>query len=71
MVAPAYADARSTLAKTIGLGRKAPAAPETPAAQGAPAAGEQRGEEDHDGHDHDATDAVPAGKPGRRKADAA
>ncbi len=64
MVAPAYADARSTLAKTIGLGRKAPAAPE------APAAGE-RGEEDHDGHDHDATDAVPAGKPGRRKADAA
>jgi predicted transcriptional regulator len=28
MVAPAYADARSNLAKTIGLGRKAPPAPE-------------------------------------------
>ena len=72
MVAPAYADARSTLAKSIGLGRKASSAsgPETPPADG------MTDEEDgvgHDGSAHDPAepDTAPAGKPGRRKAKAA
>ena len=65
MVAPAYADARSNLAKTIGLGRKAAPAPdaEAPAPQGS------HGEPD--GGDHGAVDEAPAGKPARRKAKAA
>ncbi len=80
MVAPAYADARSNLAKTIGLGRKASPAPEAPAVE------EDRGEDDQAGQDqaaqdhaaqdqaelgHAEPDAAPAGKPGRRKAKAA
>ena len=62
MVAPAYADARSNLAKTIGLGRKGsplaspePTAPASPASEiEAPAAND-----------------TAAKRPGRRKAKAA
>ena len=67
MVAPAYADARSTLAKTIGLGRKAAAAPE--ADNTVVPAAEEDGEQDDAGDA--AVDAAPPGKPGRRKAKAA
>ncbi len=56
MVAPAYADARSTLAKTIGLGRKA-ASPVEHVSEAAPTPTEQAEAE--------------APKPGRRKAKAA
>ncbi len=68
MVAPAYADARSNLAKTIGLGRKAmpTADAEAPVAS---AAEEAQGEPDPG--DHEAVDGTPAGKPPRRKAKAA
>ena len=65
MVAPAYADARSTLAKTIGLGRKAspPPGPDAPAEEGP-------GAED-DAEQHPGTvDEPPAAKRGRRKAEA-
>ena len=62
MVAPAYADARSNLAKTIGLGRKAaPPAETAPLQEDAPA--------DADREEDDA--GLPARKPGRRKAKAA
>ena len=63
MVAPAYADARSNLAKTIGLGRKsAPVATSEPL-QEAPAPAEAELE--------DADADSLAKKPGRRKAKAA
>ena len=62
MVAPAYADARSNLAKTIGLGRKtAPLAEAAPLQEHAPAQADR--EEDDV--------ASPARKAGRRKAKAA
>lgn len=63
MVAPAYADARSTLAKTIGLGRKAMVGSEVPAA------GEDG--QGHAGPGSAASDEAPASKSGRGKADAA
>lgn len=52
MVAPAYADARSNLAKTIGLGRKS--------AQPALAGGPDQAGHDHAGHDHADREPVPA-----------
>lgn len=63
MVAPAYADARSNLAKTIGLGRKtAPLAAFDPMQ-------EAHSADDADRDDGDADSA--AKRPGRRKAQAA
>ena len=63
MVAPAYADARSNLAKTIGLGRKAPPLSEVAPLQGDNAPAEaDRGESEN---------ASPSKKPDRRKAKAA
>lgn len=64
MVAPAYADARSALAKTIGLGRKSA----SPSASDS----EQPAEPGHDHAEHNHADDEPvAPKPGRRKAKAA
>ena len=62
MVAPAYANARSSLAKTLGLGRKsaAPVAPSTPAKQPASQAAAPEPEA-----------AAPAKKQVRRRAKAA
>ncbi len=65
MVAPAYADARSNLAKTIGLGRKAPLVAEVAPLREDHAAAEEGDREDED----DA--ASSARKPGRRRAKAA
>ena len=63
MVAPAYADARSNLAKTIGLGRKNTPVAALDSLQELHAGG------DADGHDADVVS--PAKKPARRKAKAA
>ena len=63
MVAPAYADARSNLAKTIGLGRKS-----------VPLAAMEPIQEAHEAEVTERDDAeadMPAKKPGRRKAKAA
>ena len=63
MVAPAYADARSNLAKTIGLGRKS-----------VPLAAMEPIQEAHEAEvaaRDDAEADMPAKKPGRRKAKAA
>ena len=62
MVAPAYADARSNLAKTIGLGRKS-----------VPLAAMEPIEEDHAAEEaeREADADSPTKKPGRRKAKAA
>ena len=63
MVAPAYADARSNLAKTIGLGRKTvPAATSEPVQEAETTADVDRVEVDAE---------TSAKKPGRRKAKAA
>ncbi len=67
MVAPAYADARSNLAKTIGLGRKA----FVPAAVVDDAAAEAETDAAATPVEPEATEAEAAAKPARRKAKAA
>ena len=66
MVAPAYADARSSLAKTIGLGRKSVPTIDQDAVA---VAGAETATADHN-HDEDGI-AAPVKRPGRRKAKAA